>query len=313
VLIAYLAGMARRPRVDFPGAFHHVYARGIEKRDIFLDRNDREGLRRRILGNLTRFNACCLAWAFMPNHFHLLYHSRTGNLVDFMRCLMSGYSLYFNRKYERVGHLFQNRYKSSVIDTERYLLELIRYIHLNPVRSGLVSSVETLSRYQWTGHYEIMASGRLPWEEYHFIREFFSSEYLPSVDSYLAFLGEGRCTRSGEFSFEETATQAKEMRGASIENSPSGDTDGSHRTFLDIVSKVSCKFAVSQDRILDGRRDRLSSLARREILKRCVMEKGMTRQSVCKWLGITGAGGLYLLKAMNHADANRSILTRGRD
>jgi hypothetical protein len=249
----------------------------------------------------------------MPNHFHLLYHSRTGNLADFMRCLMSGYSLYFNRKYERVGHLFQNRYKSSVIDTERYLLELIRYIHLNPVRSGLVSSVEALSRYPWTGHYKIMATGRLPWEEHHFIREFFSSAYLSGVDIYLAFLEEGRCTRSGEFSFDEAATQAKEIRGALIENSPAGDTDGSRRIFLEIVSQVSCKFAVPHDRILDGRRDRLSSLARREILKRCVMEKGMTRKSVCEWLGITGAGGLYLLKAMDHADANRSILSRGRD
>ncbi len=259
-------------------------------------------MRRRIFGNLTRFKACCLAWAFMPNHFHLLYHSKTGNLVDFMRCLMSGYSIYFNRKYERVGHLFQNRYKSSLIDTERYLLELIRYIHLNPVRSGLVSSVETLSRYPWTGHYEIMASGRLPWEEYPFIQEFFSSKYLPDMDVYLTFLGEGPYIRSGELSFEETATHAKEIRSASIENPPAGNTDCLHLFFLDIVREVSSQLLVSQDRILGGRRDRLSSLARREILKRCVMEKGMTRQSVCGWLGISGAGGSYLLKAMDHAD-----------
>jgi len=294
--------MPRRPRVDFPGAFHHVYARGIEKRDIFLDRNDREGMRRRIFDNLTRFNACCLAWAFMPNHFHLLYHSKTGNLVDFMRCVMSGYSIYFNRKYKRVGHLFQNRYKSSLIDTERYLLELIRYIHMNPVRSGLVSSVGTLSRYPWTGHHEIMASSRLPWEEYPFIQEFFSSKYLTDMDVYLTFLGEGPCVHSGELSFEETAPNAKEICNASLENTPAENKDCLHLIFMDIVREVSCQLLVSKDRIMGGRRDRLSSLARREILKRCVIERGMTRQSVCGWLGISGAGGSYLLKTMDHPD-----------
>jgi REP element-mobilizing transposase RayT len=282
-----------------------VYARGIEKRDIFMDRHDKEELRRRILVNLSRFNAHCLAWAFMPNHFHLLFHSGTGNLVNFMRCLMSGYSIYFNRKYMRSGHLFQNRYKSSVVDTERYLLELIRYIHLNPVRSGLVSSVKTLSRYPWTGHHEIMASGNLPWKEYPFIQDFFSSKYIPSMDIYLAFLGEGPCHRIDELSFEEKVPQAKEIINSEVKYSQGIDADGSYRTFLGIVDDVSRLLSVSPDRILDGRRDRLSSLARREILKRCLMGMGMTRQSLCKWLEISGPGVSYLLKAMDNADVNR--------
>jgi len=297
--------MARRPRVDFPGAFHHVYARGIEKRDIFLDRSDMEELRQRILVNLSRFNARCLAWAFMPNHFHLLFHSGTGILVNFMRCLMSGYSIYFNRKYERAGHLFQNRYKSSVVDTERYLLELIRYISLNPVRSGLVSSVKSLSRYPWTGHHEIMASGKLPWKEFPFIQEFFSSKYIPSVDIYLAFLGEGPCNRYVELSFEDKVPQAKEIINSEVKYSQGIDADGSYRTFLDIVDDVSRLLSVSPDRILDGRRDRLSSLARREILKRCLMERGITRRSLCKWLEISGPGVSYLLKTMDSVVANR--------
>ncbi len=137
--------MPRTPRIDYPGAFHHVYARGIEKRNIFVDEKDRSELRRRIGINLALLRGRCLAWAFMPNHFHLLFHSIDGNLPVFMRCVMSGYAMYFNRKHNRVGHLFQNRYKSSVVESDAYLVELIRYIHLNPVRSGLVPSVAQLA------------------------------------------------------------------------------------------------------------------------------------------------------------------------
>lgn len=298
--------MTRRPRIDFPGAFHHVYARGIEKRDIFGDQSDRAELRRRILKNLKRFNSSCLAWAFMPNHFHLLFQSQSGNLSDFMRCLMSGYSIFFNRRYERSGHLFQNRYKSSVIDTERYLLELIRYIHLNPVRAGVVPSLESLSRYPWTGHFEIMASGEFPWKEYPFIREFFSSKYLSGLEIYLAFLGEGLGHRPREFCFEEPGKESRALPG----NSPELNMDGSYRIFMDIVGNVSCKYAMSKDRILDGRRDRISTYARREVLRECIREKGMAHGSVCRWLGITKSGGLYLLTALEHNDTNRSILMR---
>lgn len=260
-------------------------------------------MRRRIRKNLKRLNAECLAWAFMPNHFHVLFHSKAGNLSDFMRCLMSGYSIYFNRKYERSGHLFQNRYKSSVIDTERYLLELIRYIHLNPVRSGIVASVETLSLYPWTGHFEIMASGTFPWGKYSFIQGFFSSPYFTGMDIYLAFLGEGLRSNPEEFLFGETERQGKGHPNL-IGNSPEGDKDGLHQIFLGIVGKVSRQLSVSRDRILDGRRDRISSCARREILRECVREKGMARRSVCRWLGITEAGGLYLLNAVDRAEAD---------
>jgi REP element-mobilizing transposase RayT len=309
VLVAPLGIMARRPRIDFPGAFHHVYARGIEKRNIFMDQDDMEELHRRILKNLNRFDADCLAWAFMPNHFHLLFHSQSGNLADFMRCLMSGYSIYFNRKYERSGHLFQNRYKSSVIDTGRYLLELIRYIHLNPVRSGIVHSLESLARYRWTGHFNIMETANLPWEKYPFVQNFFSSIYLPYMEIYLAYLEEGLGIRSEPSSFLEAAGQTKGGRKR-IEDSLERNTEDPPQIFQDMVNKVCSKFAVSRDRILDGRRDRFSSRARCEILRECVREKGMARRSVCRWLGITDAGGSYLLKIAEHTVVNKFNLIR---
>lgn len=287
--------MTRRPRIDFPGAFHHVYARGIEKRDIFIDPGDRAELRHRISKNIKRFNASCLAWAFMPNHFHLLYHSESGNLSDFMRCLMSGYSTYFNRKHVRSGHLFQNRYKSTVVDSERYLLESIRYIHLNPVRSGIVTSTEALSRYPWTGHHEIIASGRLPWAKFPIVQEFFSSMYLKDVDIYLSFLEEGLCHRSGE-SWSESVIGQVRARPRPVDIASEADKDGDRANFLDVVDTVCGRLMISKDRILNGRRDRISSLARREILRECLGRKRMAFRSVCKCLGITHAGGSYLMK-----------------
>lgn len=127
--------MPRGPRVDFPGAVHHVYARGIEKRPIYLDDVDRKSFLDRIEKNLPRWGMRCLAWSLMPNHFHLLLQSDKGRLPSFMHCLLTGYSMRFNERHQRVGHLFQNRYKSPVVCKDGYFRDVVRYIHLNPVRS----------------------------------------------------------------------------------------------------------------------------------------------------------------------------------
>ena len=112
--------MPRGPRIDFPGAVHHVYARGIEKRDIFLDDLDRRSFLGRVGTNLPKWNVRCSAWALMPNHFHLLLQSDRGLLPSFMHCLLTGYSKCFNERHSRVGHLFQNRYKSPMVDKAGY-------------------------------------------------------------------------------------------------------------------------------------------------------------------------------------------------
>lgn len=98
--------MPRGPRVDFPGAVHHVYARGIEKRPIYLDDVDRKSFLDRIGNNLPKWGMRCLAWSLMPNHFHLLLQSDKGCLPSFMHCLLTGYSIRFNERHQRVGHLF---------------------------------------------------------------------------------------------------------------------------------------------------------------------------------------------------------------
>ena len=148
--------MPRNARLDLPGLLQHVIVRGIEKRDIFLDDEDRGSFLVRFSGLLTDTETKCFAWSLMSNHFHLLVVPTQISLARFMRRLLTGYAVTFNRKHNRVGHLFQNRYKSIVCAEETYLPELIRYIHLNSHRAGLVKTINELDKYPRSGHAVLM-------------------------------------------------------------------------------------------------------------------------------------------------------------
>lgn len=134
--------MPRQARLDAPGILQHVMARGIERRKIFANDKDRTSFLERLTVILEETQTQCYAWALIPNHFHLLLRTGSTPLSKVMRRLMTGYAMNFNKRYKRTGHLFQNRYKSVVCEEDPYLLELIRYIHLNPLRAKLVQDLE---------------------------------------------------------------------------------------------------------------------------------------------------------------------------
>ena len=129
--------MPRKARIDAPGALQHIICRGIERRNIFIDDRDKKGFLERLGRVLLETQTPCYAWALLNNHFHLLL--KTGNvpISTLMRRLLTGYAITFNLRHKRAGHLFQNRYKSILCQEDTYLLELVRYIHLNPLRAGL--------------------------------------------------------------------------------------------------------------------------------------------------------------------------------
>ena len=153
--------MPRHARLDIPGLLQHVMVRGIEQRDIFRDNTDHKSFVDRFSTLLQETDTSCFAWALMPNHFHLLLHPRRIELKQFMRRLLTGYAINFNQRHHRAGHVFQNRYKSIVCEEETYLLELIRYIHLNPLRANIVANLESLNGYQWCGHAVLMGNRTL--------------------------------------------------------------------------------------------------------------------------------------------------------
>ncbi len=129
--------MPRQSRIDARGALHHVIVRGIARRKIFYDDTDRKRFLDRLGAIVSSCDLACFAWALIPNHFHLLIKTGTVPLSSAMRRLLTGYAVSFNKRHRRWGHLFQNRYKSILCQEEAYLLELTRYIHLNPLRAGL--------------------------------------------------------------------------------------------------------------------------------------------------------------------------------
>jgi len=144
--------MPRGPRLDAPGALHHVIARGIERRPIFADDQDRAAFLERLASLVTLSGAALYAWTLLPNHFHLLLRTGTLSLSSVLRRLLTGYVGEFNRRHRRAGHLFQNRFKSILVEDDPYLLTLVRYIHLNPLRANLVATLDELDTYRWAGH-----------------------------------------------------------------------------------------------------------------------------------------------------------------
>jgi putative transposase len=183
--------MPRQARLDAPGVLHHVMARGIEGTKIFRTRRDREDFLSR-LAELAKTKAWVIyAWALMPNHFHLLVRTALQPLSVNMRKLMTGYAINFNRRYKRIGHLFQNRYKSIVCEEETYLLELTRYIHLNPLRTGLVENLTGLKEYPWTGHAALMGKVERHWQDIESILSLFDRKLQKGREKYERFVAEG--------------------------------------------------------------------------------------------------------------------------
>lgn len=136
--------MPRKSRIDAAGALHHVIMRGIERSKIFRDDADRDDFLRRLSLILKDTKTVCYAWALIPNHIHLLLKTGKSSLSLVMRRLLTGYAVSYNRRYKRHAHLFQNRYKSILCQEDSYFLELVRYIHLNPFRAGIVSDMSSL-------------------------------------------------------------------------------------------------------------------------------------------------------------------------
>ena len=183
--------MPRNARIDIPGLLQHVMVRGIEKRDIFLNNDDSTLFIERLSKLLIETGTDCFAWALMSNHFHLLLRPKSTKLSLFMRRLLTGYAVVFNLRHGRSGHLFQNRYKSIVCEEDSYLLELVRYIHLNPLRAGLVNSLDDLDSYQWSGHAVIMGKGTFAGQNEDEVLLMFDNRKMSARKKYRAFIEDG--------------------------------------------------------------------------------------------------------------------------
>ena len=183
--------MPRKARLDAPGTLHHVIVRGIERRRIVNDVTDRKNFVKRLgeLADGTRTKI--YAWALMTNHAHILLRSAEIGLAGFMRRLLTGYAISYNRRHRRWGHLFQNRYKSIICEEDAYFKELVRYIHLNPLRAKLVKNLEKLDRYRWSGHGVLMGKVENEWQDRDYVLKWFGKTESQAKREYRAYVKKG--------------------------------------------------------------------------------------------------------------------------
>lgn len=183
--------MPRKARIDAPGALHHIIVRGIERREIFKDDADRINFLDRLGKVLSETGTKCFAWALIPNHFHLLLRTGACPLSTVMRRLLTGHAMNFNRRHRRSGQLFQNRYKSILCQEDTYLLELVRYIHLNPIRARLVTDIKALDKHPFCGHAVIMGKKKKDWQDDAYVLKLFDKKRSTARRRYKIFVQKG--------------------------------------------------------------------------------------------------------------------------
>lgn len=181
--------MARKPRLHYPGAVYHVILRGNARQEIFFANQDRFRFYLLMQEGVERYGYRIHAFCLMANHVHLAIQVGDVPLWRIMQNLCFRYTRWVNRQQGRVGHLFQGRYKAVLVDADSYLLELTRYIHLNPLRAGLVKKLE---KYPWSSHLAYLGDEKFPWLTTDWVLSQFSSRQSRARREYRKFVNDGK-------------------------------------------------------------------------------------------------------------------------
>ena len=180
--------MSRPLRIEYPDAVYHVMNRGLNRKRVFLDKKDYEVFLATIEEGCRLFNVNAHAYCLMPNHYHILVCTPLGNISRFMRHLNGVYTQRFNRSHHRDGPLFRGRYKGILVQKDSYLLEVVRYIHKNPVKAKIV---ERLSQFKWSSHKSYLGQqGSLTGLDAKFVLKYFSHKPKAAIELYRRFMGE---------------------------------------------------------------------------------------------------------------------------
>jgi putative transposase len=309
--------MPRGPRLDAPGALHHVIARGIERSPIFSDDVDRTDFLDRLAALANARDLGVYAWALLTNHLHLLVRTGLVPLSRSMQRLLGGYASAFNARHDRVGYLFQSRFKSVVADEEPYLLVLLRYIHLNPLRAHLVADLDALDRHAWTGHAALLGHHPRPWQETDGVLQQFGTAVGPARRAYRAFVADGlaepepdldggglrrsqgvwqivgKLARGRErWAFDERVLGCSEFVAALTAQSearhPPAVTPVDADSFVrDVVAQVAAQFGLQIAEITTNTRRRVVVRARALVSYAAVRNAGLPARRVAPLLGVS--------------------------
>jgi len=274
--------------------------------------------------NLLRIHA----WALMDNHFHLLAEPSESSLSDAMQRLLTGFACGYNRRNDRRGHVFDARFRSILVERDSYYLKLLSYIHLNPVKAGIVASVEDLSVYPWTGHSSITGACSRPWMSQDVTKDILgncSSDWMERYQRLLASSQEmdDGTMETGNFSIGRTGL--KEITGTTERGEDSshrgmrvlGSRDFAlaqyekyrevrglglrsrqeqHQQMEEALVRVSSKYGLAPVMLRSGRRTKEILKARRELLGELLGIEGVTQADTATYLNITQAAVSLLRK-----------------
>jgi putative transposase len=179
--------MSRAPRIAYPGAVDHVVGRGNDRGDVFFDDEDRRYYLELLSKAVTGFRLRVYAYALMSNHIHLFLRTMLPNISAVMYHVNIGYSHYFNKRHGKTGHLFESRFKSKLVQEDRYFLALLRYVHLNPVKAGMAARPE---QYAWSSHRAYLGNTDRVVSAPNEALRFFSDNLDRARAAYLDFLGQ---------------------------------------------------------------------------------------------------------------------------
>jgi REP element-mobilizing transposase RayT len=291
--------------------------RGINKSAIFDDDQDRHKFLERLGENIIEAKCAIYAWVLMTNHVHILFKSGKKGISAVMRKLLTWYAIYFNRRHKRTGHLFENRYKSILCDEDNYLLALIRYIHLNPIRAEMVKTLEELDCYSWSGHSAVIGKKECPWMDTDYVLLQFNDTKRKARNAYRRFVQEGvgmgrqpaltggglvrslggwskvqssqrrgqkteydeRILGSGDF-VTAIFREAEEKQVRQLKIRKAGLT-------IQGVIEKECKTArISHQELKSGSRRKVVSSVRLKIARRGVDELGLTSAEIARHLGV---------------------------
>ena len=330
--------MPRQACLDVPGALHHIMVRGINKSSIFEDDQDKSRFLERLGQNVIEGKCAVYAWVLMNNHVHILFKSGKDGISAVMRKLLTWYAVYFNRRHRRSGHLFENRYKSILCDEESYVLALVRYIHLNPIRAGIVTTLEELDRYAWSGHRVLIGRSKQPWMDTDAVLSRFGSTAKKARAEYRLFVREGMTqgripalTGGGLIRSQGGWSQVLSMRSKGHREESDerilGSGDFVHsilreaeekqlrqlklrrsgRTIADIIREECKRLNVSAEELKRGNRRRRVSEARLTIARRSRDELGLSGAEIARHLGVN-TSSINRALASREASAEKSIL-----
>lgn len=317
--------MSRKPRIEFPGAFYHVLARGNNKQDIFRNKQDYRVYIDRLNKYHKRYKFILYAYVLMANHVHLLIETDMIPLSKIMQGLQQSYTSYFHKKYKTVGHLFQGRYKAILCQRDAYVLELVRYIHLNPVRAGIVDTPDDFS---WSSHQVYIGRLHQPFVERDLILKMLSEDELTEERVYSQFIRDG-IRKGPQDPFDNVVDRLflgdiefvselkKRIKGQERTTSKNKDKYRKgleepviirEKTLTEILNAVTQVTGISSESILGMSRERLISRARSLYAFVAVRRLGMSNKSVAERLGREINGVSYMIRIIDEKMSRDKVI-----